>query len=475
MPLLHVLVIEDEAAARQVLAAAVERGGYSVDTAADTAEARAKLSTGDVDVALCDIQLPDGHGIDLLKHTRGAGIDTVFVMITAFASLETAIEALRAGASDYIIKPVRHAEILHRLSQIEAMNGLRAANRTLRNAVRDRKPLYPFASGKMREVQRLVEKVAPTDSTVLLTGESGTGKSVIARTIHERSGRCEAPFLPINCGAIPDQLLESEFFGHARGAFTSADRARKGLFVEADSGTLFLDEVSELPSHMQTKLLHAVEDKEVRPLGSGQLRRVDARIIAACNRDLSELVNQGRFREDLFFRLSVFQIRIPPLRERPEDIRGLICHVLRADQRAKALPRPLELEPEAEEILLAYAWPGNVREVENVIARACILAEGNCICADDLPAEILQSAARQKSNRSGGAQGESLHDQRLQFETGIIRRAIEEAGGDRRLAAHRLGISLSSLYGKLNSPGAARLEPAGERDASRAERRQAKQ
>ncbi len=449
MPSLHVLVIEDEPAAQQVLAAAVRRVGYSVDTAADIAEAREKLSRDDVDVALCDIQLPDGHGIELLRHSRGAGLDTVFVMITAFASVESAVEALRAGASDYIIKPVRHVEILHRLSQIEAMKGLRIENRSLRKAVRDSKPLYPFASADMRTVFRLVDKVAPTDSTVLITGESGTGKGVIARTVHERSGRSEAPFLAINCGAIPDQLLESEFFGHTKGAFTSAERARKGLFVEADAGTLFLDEISELPLHMQTKLLHAIEDKEIRPLGSGQVRRVDVRIVAACNRDLAQLVAEGRFREDLYFRLSVFQIAIPPLRDRPEDIRGLIRHTLQTNERARAGSGPLELDPEAEETLLAYAWPGNVREVENVITRACILAEGSSIGVEDLPAQIVRTA-RIESRTAVAQESDSLHDQRLRFEVDVIRRAIEEAGGDRRLAAQRLKISLSSLYGKLN-------------------------
>ncbi len=449
MPSLHVLVIEDEPAALQVLAAAVRRGGYSVDTAADLAEAKEKLAREDVDVALCDIQLPDGHGIELLKASRGARLDTVFVMITAFASVETAVEALRAGASDYIIKPVRHVEILHRLSQIEAMRGLREENRSLRKAVRDSKPLYSFTSREMRSVQRLVDKVAPTDSTVLITGESGTGKGVVARSVHELSGRSEAPFLSVNCAAIPDQLLESEFFGHTKGAFTGAERARKGLFVEADAGTLFLDEISELPLHMQTKLLHAIEEKEVRPLGGGPLRRVDVRIVAACNQDLARLVAEGRFREDLYFRLSVFQIPIPALRERPEDIRGLIQHTLSANGRAALASQPLELDPEAEEILLAYAWPGNVREVENVITRACILAEGDSIGVEDLPAEMVRTA-QARSDTGTGSPGDSLHDQRLRFELDVIRRAIEEAGGDRRLAAQRLKISLSSLYGKLN-------------------------
>jgi len=450
MPSLNVLVIDDEPAAREILAAAVSKAGYSVDTAADVAEATAKLAQGDVDVALCDIQMPDGHGIELLKRSRASGIDTAFVMVTAFASVETAVEALRAGAFDYIVKPVRHAEVLHRLSQVEALSGLREENKLLRKAVRESKPLYPFISTGMLKVNRLVDKVAPTDSTVLITGESGTGKGVVARTIHERNERREGPFLSVNCGAIPDQLLESEFFGHTKGAFTGADRAKKGLFLEADRGTLFLDEISELPLHMQTKLLHVIEDKEVRPLGSGQARHVDARIIAATNRNLLQCVNQGRFREDLYFRLSIFEIPIPPLRERPDDISGLIQFILRANERTRGTTQALELDPEAEEILLGHGWPGNVRELENVITRACILVEGNSISVDDLPSEMTKAVPGRNPAKTENAANGSLRDQRRKFEAEVVRRAINDAGGDRKLAARRLKISLSSLYGKLS-------------------------
>ena len=448
MPSLHVLVIDDEPAARQVLAAAVGKAGYSVDSAGSFAEATAKLVRGDVDVALCDIQLPDGHGVELLKQSRASGFDTAFVMVTAFASLETAVESLRAGAFDYIIKPVRHAEVIHRLSQIEAISGLREENRALRRAARERQPLYSFTSAEMRKVERMVDKVAPTDSTVLITGESGTGKSIAARLIHERSGRREAPFLAVNCGAIPDQLLESEFFGHTKGAFTSADRSRKGLFLEADRGTLFLDEIGELPLHMQTKLLHVIEDKEVRALGSGQTRRVDTRIIAATNRNLTDLVAAGKFREDLYFRVSVFQMTIPPLRERPDDIRGLIRFMLGSPERTKSHAEGFDIDPEAEALLLKHPWPGNVRELENVITRACILAEGRTISVDELPAELTLSGSR--TSAAGRGQGGSLREQMHAIQTEILARAIQDAAGDRKLAAQKLDISLSSLYAKLN-------------------------
>ncbi|HZX29986.1 MAG TPA: sigma 54-interacting transcriptional regulator, partial [Rhodocyclaceae bacterium] len=236
---MHVLVIDDEVAIRQIMAATVSRAGHSVDTAENVREASAKLVRGDVDVALCDIMMPDGNGVELVRSFKGSGIDTHFIMVTAFASVETAVEALRAGATDYIVKPVRNEELLHRLSQIDSMRGLKAENQALRQMVAGDRGVFHFGAQSMMEMERLVSKVAVTDSTVLITGESGTGKGVTARSIHEMSPRSDFPFIPVNCGAIPENLLESEFFGHSKGAFTGADRARKGLFTQADKGTLF--------------------------------------------------------------------------------------------------------------------------------------------------------------------------------------------------------------------------------------------
>lgn len=448
MSSLHVLVIDDEPALRQILASAVSKAGYSVDQADGVVQATSKLARGDVDVALCDIKMPDGNGIELLRNSRVAGIETTFIMVTGFASVETAVEALKAGASDYITKPVRFEEVAHRLSQIEALRGLREENKALRKVVHDCGPkLFRFISPGMLEVERLAGKVAPSDCTVLITGESGTGKGVVARMINDLSRRHAGPFLQVNCSAVPEHLLESEFFGHTKGAFTGADHVRKGLFLQATGGTLFLDEIGELPLHMQTKLLHMVEDKEIRPLGSEQVRRVDTRIIAATNADLERLVKEGKFREDLYFRLSMFQIKLPPLRERQEDLPGLIRFVLRNVQPDGSLP--IEIDPLAESILLAHSWPGNVRELENVITRACILAEDGRISVADLPASIIHNCTPSVTIGSTGGADQSLRSQLRRLEIEILQRAIDAAGGDRKLAAQSLGIGLSSLYRKI--------------------------
>jgi DNA-binding NtrC family response regulator len=446
---MHILVIDDERAVREILAEACRQAGYSVDEARNCTEAASKLVRGDVDLALCDIKMPDGNGVDLVRSMKDSPIETNFIMVTAFASMETAVEALRAGASDYIIKPFNIEELLHRVQQIAALRGLREENRVLRKFAKGDMAKFRFVSPPMQAVERLAGKVAPTDSTVLITGESGTGKGVLARSIHEQSRRSEHLFLPVNCSAIPETLLESEFFGHTKGAFTGADKARKGLFLQADLGTLFLDEVGELPMLMQTKLLHAIEDKEIRAVGSEQSRRVDCRIIAATNRDLHQMVTEGTFREDLYFRLSMFHIHIPPLRERQDDIRGLIRFILERAREQNAATNALTVADDVERLLLGYPWPGNVRQMENVINRACILAEDECITVNDLPPEIARGAGRMLHHGTPIASQLCLRDQLRAFEAGVIFRMLDETGGDRRLAAQRLEIGLSSLYRKM--------------------------
>ena len=426
MTSMHVLVIDDEPAQRQILAAVVGKAGYSVDTAAGVVEATTKLARADVDVALCDINMPDGNGIDLLRQCCNDGSETAFIMITAMASIESAVGALRLGAHDYIFKPVNHQEVLHRLTQIAALRELSEENRILRKVVKESSsPVFTFNSSRMQEIDRLVKKVAPTDSTVLITGESGTGKGVLAHALHELSGRSNNSFVAVNCSAIPEQLLESEFFGHIKGAFTGADKARKGLFMEADKGCLFLDEIGELPLPMQTKLLHVIEEKQVRAIGTDQSRRVDTRIIAATNCNLQEMVRQGTFREDLYFRLSMFQIALPPLRERQSDIPGLIRFLLDSDRRSGKAQR-MAIDPEAEAYLLAYHWPGNVRELDNVINRAHILAENNCITVADLPASLVSlttiSASAGRAPASEGGLREQTH--RLERDNNLSNLAV---------------------------------------------------
>ena len=447
---LQILVIDDEPAIRQILNASMTRTGHSVEVASGGRQALARLAKGDVEVALCDINMPDLTGIEVVREARAAGIDTTFIMMTAYSSVDTAIEAMKAGAFDYMIKPVRSDELAQRLVQIADMRGLRGENETLRKLVVGRRDdPCPTLSPSMRALDRLIAKVAPTDSTVLISGDSGTGKGVVARAIHQQSLRADRAFIPVNCGAIPENLLESEFFGHTKGAFTGADRARKGLFLEADKGTIFLDEIGELPLALQVKLLHVLEAKEVRPLGSEQVRKVDVRIVAATNRDLREMASAGRFREDLYFRLSGFSIHVPPLRERREDIPALLRYLLAHGAERFGVVGRLLIDPDAEEILNAYDWPGNVRELENVLQRATILAEDGRITVADLPPQITPVLPLAGAGAASPQGNGPLRDHVREFEHTLILRAIEENAGDRRTAAQRLGIGLSSLYRKL--------------------------
>mgnify|MGYP002335819081 CR=1 FL=1 len=444
------MVIDDEPAIRQVLTAHLTKAGYSVCQAANGLQAFDRLSKGDIDVAICDIKMPDISGIELVRRARAASLDTNFIMMTAFASVDTAIEAIQAGASDYMIKPVRNEEVLHRLVKLDDLRGLRAENKVLRSLVQGRnEDKFQFNSPAMRDLERLVSKVAPTDSTVLVTGESGTGKGVLARRLHQLSPRANAPFIPVNCGALPEHLMESELFGHTKGAFTGADKARKGLFQEADKGTIFLDEIGEMPLLLQVKLLHAIEDKTVRAVGSELGRRVDVRIVAATNRDLPQMVAEGRFREDLYFRLSVFQIHAPPLRERRADIPALVEFLLQRGRGRMGMDATITVDPEVNNILEAYEWPGNVREMENVIDRALILSDHGHISTADLPPTILKGALAGRPELVVAATGESLREQVRSFESALIARAIADCDGDRRAAALKLGIGLSSLYRKL--------------------------
>ena len=445
---LQLLIIDDEPAIRQILSNAATNAGHSVSVAANGAEALERLGKGDIDVAVCDIRMPDITGIEVVEKARSQGIDTIFLMMTAYASVDTAIEAMRAGAYDYTIKPLRTEDFLNRMERLADVIHLKSENKVLRELVKSQNSdTCATVSPAMKDIERLVLKVAPTDSTVLITGASGSGKGVIAQSIHQNSLRSNRAFVPINCGAIPENLLESEFFGHTKGAFTGASKAKRGLFVEADQGTIFLDEIGELPLNLQVKLLHVIEDQNVRALGSEQPRKINVRIIAATNQDLNEMVKQGSFREDLFFRLNVFHIPLPSLEQRKEDLPVLIKHFIQRESQKMGLPPTIELLPEAMQCLLAYRWPGNVRELQNVVARSLILSENGVIEVADLPQDI-QLPLFGFPDKSDNGQ-DTLKHQLRNFELAIINTAIDDASGDRRLAAKRLGIGVSSLYRKL--------------------------
>ena len=444
---LQVLVIDDEPAVRQVIASQLANEGYPVEQVADGESALRRLAKGDIDVAVCDIRLPDIDGIQVMQRTLEAGVETAFLIMTAFASVNTALDAMKNGAFDYLVKPVREEDLLHRLLQVARVRSLREENQRLRTMVPESsKGVCELPSPAAQNVMRLAGRVARTEGTVLITGESGTGKGMVSQAIHGQSLRSKAPLVTVNCGAIPKDLLESEFFGHLKGAFTGADRAKKGLMLEADGGTLLLDEIAELPLDMQVKLLHAIEDKEVRPVGSERTRHVDVRILAATNRNLEKMVQEGRFREDLYYRLNVLQIELPPLRERPQDIAALVRYFLRHSPARLGLDASYTIDPEAEELLMSYQWPGNIRELQNVLDRAIILTESEVISIADLPHQVTRQVVELSKNSSGKG---SLRERTRQFEVRAIEQAIEEAAGDRRAAARELGIGLSTLYRKL--------------------------
>ena len=446
---LQILIIDDEPAIRQILSRTAASAGHSVATAANGEEALNRLAKGDIDVAICDIRMPDITGIEVVDKAHEQGIETIFLMMTAFASVNTAIDAMRAGAYDYMLKPLRNEEFLNRLERLSDVILLKTENKVLREQVMTQNSdVCPLISPAMQQIERLILKVSPTDSTVLITGPSGSGKGVIAQSIHQNSQRRDRSFISVNCGAIPENLLESEFFGHTKGAFTGASKVKRGLFLEADQGTIFLDEIGELPLNLQVKLLHVIEDQTVRALGSEQPRKINVRIVAATNKDLKDMVEEGSFREDLYFRLNVFHIPLPPLEQRKEDLPELIKHFIRKECQKIGISDSIVIQPEALQSLLAYNWPGNIRELQNIIARSIILSENGAIEVADLPPYIGLPQFSIPSNVD--TSDSSLKQQLKNYELAIIKSAIEDAGGDRKLAAKRLGIGISSLYRKLD-------------------------
>jgi len=449
----RILIVEDDDALRESLELTLAAESYEVVAASGGAEALRLVEATPFDVVLCDLRMPGLDGLELLPQLARRLPGATLILMSAFGTADLAIEAMRRGAYDYLAKPFTPSELLLVIRKARERERLRRTNQMLRReihrAVGDR-PIVA-ASPSMIAVLELLERAAEFKSTVLLTGESGTGKEVLARAIHAQSPRRDEAFVAVNCAAIPETLLESELFGHAKGAFTGADRARRGLFVEADSGTLFLDEIGELPSPLQAKLLRVLQEEEVRPVGESKSRRIDVRVIAATARELERDVASGRFREDLFYRLNVVRVKVPPLRERREDISLLLDHFLAHFR--DLLGRPVRsLSDEALEKLLVYRWPGNVRELENVMERAVILAEGERIGLRELPANVVapESAETQEEPAPSNF---SLRQARRSAETELIQRALRATGGNRTHAARLLQISHRALLYKLKEYG----------------------
>ncbi len=431
----RVLVVDDEEPIRGLVRQILEREGFEVETASDGAMGLEKATSGEFDLILLDVRIPKKDGMTVLREIREVDPDAVVMIITAYASIDQALEALRAGAYDYIPKPFKKDELLVRVRRALDYERLRAENRRLQEELRQ---AFKFegivgTSPKMQEVLRIAAAVAPTDATVLIYGETGTGKEILARSIHYQSHRAQGPFVAINCGAIPETLLETELFGHEKGAYTGAVTSRVGKFEAASGGTIFLDEVGDMSPAMQVKLLRVLQEKTIERVGGTRPIKVDVRVIAATNRDLRQAIREGSFREDLFYRLSVVPIHLPPLRERPEDIPILAQHFLeRACARYRKTIRGFT--PQAQRKLRRYSWPGNVRELEFCIERAVILCTGEEITAQDLWL---------------GEEPEDHFPTLAEVERRHILRALEEGGGNLDRAAALLDIGVPVLRRKL--------------------------
>lgn len=447
-----VLIVDDEKSMRLTLSMLLKRRGYAVDEAATVREAVRRIEREVYDLVVTDLRLSDGDGLELLRETKRISPETEVIILTAFGSIESAVEAIRLGAFDYLTKPIEPDDLLLHVRKAIEHKRLRNAVQNLRSQVKERYKLGNII-GKSAAMQRIFEMitvVSKTDTTVLIQGESGTGKELVAKAIHTHSHRANGPFVAVNCGAIPEPLFESELFGHVRGAFTGASYNRKGLFEEADGGTIFLDEVSEIPHSLQVKLLRVLEEKQIRRVGSNETIPIDVRVIAATNKDLKTLVDEGKFRDDLFYRLNVVMIELPLLKDRPDDILPLAEHFLERFS-AKLGKEISEISPEARRMLLSYDWPGNVRELENVIERAVLLSQDRIIGPDDLPETIHKSSGDVvfKFIVEGLEAGYTLRD----LERRYIEAVLWRNRGNRSKTAEQLGIGRNTLWRKIKEYG----------------------
>ena len=446
-----ILVVDDEVNYLTVMEALLGEAGYEVLTAASAIEAVKIAGASDLDLVLTDMKMPKMSGIELLDETQRLYPDLPVIIMTAYGTVEKAVMAMKKGAFDYILKPFKNDEILVTIAKALEHRHLILKNRLL-NQELDKKYGFPNIVGEsrvMQEILALVKRVAQSRATVLITGESGTGKELIARAIHQCSTRAAKSFISVNCAALTETLLESELFGHERGAFTHAVAMRKGRFELADGGTLFMDEVAEMSQALQVKLLRVLQEMEFERVGGSRTIKVDVRVVAASNRDLKEEVETGRFREDLFYRLNVVHLHLPPLRQRQEDIPLLASHFLNKYV-AENLRDKTRITPEALKVLVQYAWPGNVRELENVMERAVILCSNNVITPQDLPAELAPSSSESKLEIDHFIPLHTPLPEALDaIEEQMIRRALEKSGQVQVRAAEILGITKSLLQYKL--------------------------
>jgi two-component system response regulator PilR (NtrC family) len=444
----RILVCDDEASLREMLEILLRREGYRVDTVDGVHAARDQLGAADpYDVVITDLVMPDGTGMEVLEAVRARSADTQILMVTAYATTEQAVEAMRKGAYDYVQKPFRNHELLATLEKALEKRAIVAENQTLRAEVKARwtEGQLIGKSAAMDRLRDLIKRVANATTSVLITGESGTGKEMVARALHFQSPRAEEPFVVLNCGAIPENLIESELFGHVKGAFTGATGAKEGLFRAADGGTLFLDEVGELPPPMQVKLLRVLQDRNVRPVGGNTEMEVDVRVVAATNRDVESAVEAGTFREDLFYRLNVIRIEVAPLRERLEDIPVLAQYFLQ--KHTVLQERRLAFSPEAMRWLAQQSYAGNVRELENMVERGVTLAPGDTVNREDLgdvhPSKKAVSLRHIPEGRF------DLDEYLTQVERELLFRALDQAEGVRTKAAELLGMSFRQFRYRL--------------------------
>jgi DNA-binding NtrC family response regulator len=445
-----ILLVDDESLPRKNIARALQSEDYHVYEAEDGNQAITAISERDFDLVLSDLKIPGTDGLGVLRHVRSISPQTMFILMTGYASVDSAIEAFRGGAHDYILKPVVLEDVLQKVRRLLDSKSLAWEVELLRRQVScDFEATGLVGESKaIQDIIAMIAKIAPTNSNVLITGESGVGKEVVARAIHQQSQRKDKVFLPVNCSAIPETLLESQLFGYVKGAFTGASSSQEGLFQRAQGGTIFLDEIGEMPLSLQPKILRGIEDKEVLPIGSTHPSKLNVRIIAATNRDLQTEVNAGRFREDLFYRFNVINIYVPPLRERREDIPLLADHLIRRHntEMKKAYKG---VGNAALKTLMSMPWKGNVRELDNVLELAMILGNGEWIT----PAELPQTTVVVEDNNNHDGPLSNLRVAVQSYEKSHIENVLKETAGDKTRAAALLGLSRSSLYRKMESLG----------------------